>query len=121
MVGVAGLAGERGEAQQGDGRRRVGRRRGVVEDVLLAHDQLLAVVSGREQSAMVDVPEVVEHRVGDRRRLGDPDRFAGRLGEPDEGIGERGVVGGEGVVTSPWLAALVPGRAATGRRRCVVR
>ena len=37
------------------------------------------------------------------------DRLAGRLGEPDEGIGERGVVGGEGVVTSPWLAALVPG------------
>ena len=64
---------------------------------------------GREQSAVVDVPEVVEHRVGDGRRLGDPHRFAGRLGEPDEGIGERGVVGGEGVVTSPRLAALVPG------------
>ena len=44
VVGVAVLAGERGEAQQRDGGGRVGRRGGVVEEILLAHDQSLAVV-----------------------------------------------------------------------------
>ena len=80
VVGVAALAGQRGEAVQRDGGGRVGRRRGVVEQVLLAGDERLAVVGRREQAAVVDVPEVVEQRVGDGQRLVDPAGLAGGLG-----------------------------------------
>ena len=36
------------------------------------------------------------------------DDSPGRLGETDEGVDERGVVGGEGVVTRPRLAVGMP-------------
>ena len=108
MVGVASFAGERAEADQGHRGDRVGRRRGVVHQVLLAGDELLAVVGGREQPAVVDVPEVVEHRVGDAAGLLDPLAVAGRLGQSGERVDQRGVIGCQCRVTSLWLTIGLP-------------
>ena len=79
VVGVARLAGERAEPHEGHRGDRVGRRRGVVHQILLAGDELLAVVGGGEHAPVVDVPEVVEQRVGDGRACVDPAGLAGRL------------------------------------------
>ena len=65
---------------------------GVVEEVLLAHDQRLAVVGRREQPTLVGVPEVVEQLVGGIHRLVDPRGLAGRLAEAGERIEQRSVV-----------------------------
>ena len=46
VVGIALLAGERRQAQQAVGRGRVGRRRRVVDQVLLPHDERLGVLGG---------------------------------------------------------------------------
>ena len=54
---VPGLAAQRGQAQQRDGSGRVGRRQGVVLEVLVAGDELLAVAAGREHAAVGVVPE----------------------------------------------------------------
>ena len=79
MVGVAGLSRERTETDQGDRRGGVRRRRGVVHQVLLTGDKLFAVVGGREQSSVVDVPEMVEQRVGDATCVCDPRSVTSRF------------------------------------------
>ena len=66
------------------------------------------VVGHCEQTALVDVPVVVEQRVGDRPCLVDPPRFAGRVGELDERLGERGEIGGDSAMTRPGLALRMP-------------
>ena len=78
---VARLAGERGEPQQPERRaRRAGRDRVVVE-VLAPRDEPLVVVGGREEAAALGVGEALDHRVGERARLGEPALLERRLVE----------------------------------------
>ena len=93
VVLVAPIAGERGEPEESERGEAVGRRRRVVEQVLRAGDELLAVEAGGEHAACLRVPEEVEHRVGRRDGLGDPPTLARGLGEGDERLHERCVVG----------------------------
>ncbi len=57
---VALVAGEGGESLEGERGHRVRRRRGVVDEVLLANDQSFAVVGRGEESALVGVPMMGE-------------------------------------------------------------
>ena len=64
---VAVLAGERGEPQEAEGRRRVSRWDRVVLGVLAARDQLLVVVRRREEATALGVREAVDHLFGGPR------------------------------------------------------
>ena len=121
MVGVARLAGQRGEPVEGDGGDRVGRRGGVVEQVLLAGDERLAVLRRREHAAVVGIPEAVEEDVGDGASPRRSSGLAGRLGQAGEGVDERGVVGGEGVVAGSAARRRRATSGASARRRRAAR
>src|SRR3954454_13209189 len=89
---VAVLAGERRQPQQAErGRRLTGGDR-VVLDVLAARDQLLVVLGGREEAAVLRVREALDDRVGERPRLGEPARVERRLVERDQRFEQEGVV-----------------------------
>ena len=73
LVAVALLAGQRGEAEQAGRRHRVGRRAWrCPAGPSGGRSSASRVVGGGEEAAVVGVPELVEHRVGDRPGLVDP-------------------------------------------------
>ena len=107
---VAPVAGECGQPQQAVGGQRVGRRRGVVEHVLLPDDERLGVVAGREEPAGFVVVEQPDQVVGHRPREVEPGSVV-VLGERAERLEQRGVVLGVGEVRARATSA------GTGRRR----
>ncbi len=104
VVLVAPIAGQRGEPEESERGEAVGRRRRVVEQVLRAGDELLTVDAGGEHAAFLRIPEEVEHRVGRRDGFGDPPTLARGLGEGDERLHERRVVGRVSEVASTAVA-----------------
>ena len=71
---VAVFARERPEPQQAVGRARVAGGDRVVLEVLAAGHQLLVVGRRLEEAAVLVVGEALDHRVGQRARLGEPAR-----------------------------------------------
>ena len=108
VVGKAPLAREGTESVECQRRDRVRRRRCVVHQILLAHDQGFGVVGCGEHSARVGVPKVIEEYVGNIACLGNPACLAGCLRKSREGIDEVGMIGGERGVTSMWRAIGLP-------------
>ena len=64
----------------------------MVVDVLAARDQLLVVVRGREEAAVLGVAEVLDHRVGGLARGVEPALVEGRLVERQQRLDQVGVV-----------------------------
>ena len=106
---VAGLAGERRQPQQPAGRQRLGRRRGVVHQVLGPGHQRLGVDAGSEHASGLVIPEQVQQPVGRSPGLVDPAGLARQLPQPGEGVDQRGVVLGVGQVAGLGRAAGVAG------------
>ena len=84
--------GERAEAQEHLARDRRGRRDRVIERVLRADEDRLAVVGREVERVAFRVVEVREHRVGEDSREPDPARLARRLVEIERRVGDEGVV-----------------------------
>ncbi|HWC09986.1 MAG TPA: hypothetical protein VG455_02070, partial [Acidimicrobiales bacterium] len=95
-LAVAVVADQRAQAVEGDGGGPIGRRGGIVEDVLGPGDEALGVRAGGEQAAVAVVPEELQHGVGGGRGLGHPAGLAGGLGQAGEGVDQGGVVSGVG-------------------------
>ena len=109
---VGGVAGERRQAQQPEGRRaRTGRDRHVLE-LLAPRDELLVVVRGGEEAAVLAVGEAREDRVGHAARLGEPALLERRLVQRQQRLEQVRVVLEVGV--QPALAVL-PGAQQAGR------
>ena len=106
MALVAVLAGERGEPQETEGRRRVARWDRVVLGILAARDQLLVVVRRREEAAALGVREAVDHRLGRLTRGVEPADLEGRLVERQQRLDQIRVVLEVGV---ELRLALLPG------------
>ena len=109
VVGVALIARERSESDEREGCGRVGRRHRLVMHILLPNHELLGIVGGGEQTSVVSVPEVIEHRVGGLDGEAGPVGPSGRFTQPGERVDERGVVGGERGVAGPRLSIRLPG------------
>ena len=90
LVGV--LAGQRGEPQQPERGRRAARGDRRVLEVLAPRDELLVVVGGREEAALLGVGEALDDRVGERARLAEPARLEGRLVEVQQRLEQERVV-----------------------------
>ena len=108
MVRVPSLAGQCAEADEGQCGDRVGGRRCVVHQILLPGDELFAVVGDGEQATVVDVPEVIEHRVGRIAGMVDPRTVARCLGKSGEGVDDCRVIGSERGMTCLRLPVGLP-------------
>ena len=89
---VAILARQCREPQQGERGGRLAGGDRVVLDLLAPGDQLLVVLVGREEPAVLAVGEALEDRVGERLRLGEPPRVERRLVERQQRVEQERVV-----------------------------
>ena len=92
-LGVAVVADEGAEAQEGHGGKAVGGWLGVVHQVLGALHEGLGVASGRVESTVGGVAEELQEDVGGRDRHLDPADLTGGLTQPGQPVHHRSVVG----------------------------
>ncbi len=86
------IAGERDESQERcDGHRIAGRGRIVVR-ILAAGDELLVVLAGVKESAVLRVPKLIEHHFDELLGGCDPARLEGRLVQIDQRFDQVGVI-----------------------------